>query len=212
VSSTNFEKSTNTNIVAATMNTAFENRYNRITIPGIVLILMTIIVYTEAFSVTQLPSRHSRAVDGGKHHIGGFRRSVLFSSTEGNEEQLYAESEIEEMGNTIISISKERDDEKRRSIIISLIKEKTQADDPAEAAKFAHLWDITLTAVGGKFQNEAREKAYKTASETNNSKDGDQVEDGTTRTPEKSDDEMQLWALIDMMIQSKILIKKATES
>jgi hypothetical protein len=193
------------------MSTAFENRNSQITIPGIVLILMTIIVCTESFSVTQVPLRHSRDVERCKHHIGRFSHPVLFSSTKGNEEQLYAESEIE-MGNMILSISKEKDDEKRRSTIISLMKEKIQADDPVEAAKFVQLWDRTLTAVGGKFQDEAREKALKMASETIYSKDEDQIEDGTTRTKEKSDDELQLWALIDMMIQSKILIKKASES
>jgi len=114
------------------------------------------------------------------------------------------------MRNLILSISQETDDGKRRSTIAELMKEKTSLDDVAEAAKFVHLWDTTLIQVGGDFQNEARARALRMPPAPVVEADGGD-EDKPAEPREKSKDELQLWALIDMMIQSKTLIKKAIE-
>lgn len=178
------------------------------------LLIMSLIVSTSAFSISQAPSRQSIASDRGYSytpsggHIVKMRNSGLFSSTQENDD-LHTETQIEAMRNRIMTISKVKDDEKRRRTIVALIKEKVQVDDPMEGALFVQLWDKTLIEVGGQFQNEAREKATRKAPETKSS-NGD--EGGAVgKTVQKSDDELQLWALVDMMIQSKTLIKKAMD-
>eukprot|EP00979_Chaetoceros_neogracilis_P002602 scaffold435_cov275-Chaetoceros_neogracile.AAC.54 len=177
----------------------------------LLLIISLVLVSATGFGVTQsLSSRQSFNLDVSRTRsrvqIIRTRNSVLFSSNE----ELYTETEIDDMRNTILSISKVKDDETRRSTVVTLMKEKTERDDPKDGAKFVQLWDKTLIVVGGEIQNAAREKAARMAPGTSSSSED---EGGAVATTAKQgDDELQLWALVDMMIQSKTIIKKAMES
>jgi len=88
-----------------------------------------------------------------------------------------------------------------------------QEEDPTEAAKFAMLWDRMLIDVGGEVQNEARARVEQSMAE-NPGVTATEIEDhtgteaGEVKERQKSEDELQLWALVDMMVQSKSMIKK----
>ena len=133
--------------------------------------------------------------------------SVRFQSP-GNEDEV-ALSEIKKK---ILSLSLEQNDEKRRSMISSIIDEKiSQAD-----SQFLQIWDETLIQVGSELQDEARRLAMNEKESVEDGYKESTVSNGTTpdvgeqKTANKSKEELQLWATIDMMIQSKTLIKKAS--
>jgi len=112
--------------------------------------------------------------------------------------------EVKAVRKTILSVSEEGDDEKRRSNLSSLINQKISEDDQ----QFLQIWDKAIIQLGEELQAEARVKITETqATQTEGSSDAsDEAKEG-----EKSKEELQLWALIDMMIQSKTLIKKASQ-
>lgn len=110
------------------------------------------------------------------------------------------ESEIEVVRNLVLSMSKEQNDEKRRKELSDLMTQKVEESKVDEEAKrFLELWDQTLIIVGGEVQEEARLKAMNNPPQ----------EKDRESPKEKSEDELQLWALVDMMVQSKTMIKKA---
>ncbi|KAL7453969.1 hypothetical protein ACHAWC_005593 [Mediolabrus comicus] len=95
-------------------------------------------------------------------------------------------------------------------------------EEEREAPRFAQLFQYSLDNVGELVQSAAREKA-ELLNSSNDSNDGDngsssrteeadakQQEESSTSTTEgrvKSEEELQLWALIDMMVQSKTMVK-----
>jgi hypothetical protein len=124
------------------------------------------------------------------------------------------EGELLEIKKKILSLSLEQDDEKRRSTISSIIDEKISQED----SQFLQIWDETLIQVGSELQDEARRLAMIERESDEEGNKESTVSDGTTpdvgeqETANKSKEELQLWATIDMMIQSKTLIKKASLS
>ncbi|KAL3776757.1 hypothetical protein HJC23_013935 [Cyclotella cryptica] len=78
-----------------------------------------------------------------------------------------------------------------------------------ELPRFAKLFQVSLDNVGERVQNEVREKAL----ERQESSDGSTGEGKAEGEGEdlvgqlKSEEELQLWALIDMMVQSKTRVK-----
>ena len=128
------------------------------------------------------------------------------------------------MRDLIIDLSKESTDDVRRSRLQSIIVRGLEEGD-AEA--FSQLFQQALEAVGNEVQAEARELAMKryeekdaaetineaaVASATNNGGDSPIRVEPVNETSEgkiKSPLETQLWALVDMMVQSKTMVKKA---
>ena len=130
------------------------------------------------------------------------------------------------MKDLIIDLSKESTDDVRRSRLQSII---AQGLEEGDADSFSQLFQQSLEAVGNEVQAEARELAMKryeekdaaetineaaVASAANNNNGGDspiRVEsvNETSEGKIKSPLETQLWALVDMMVQSKTMIKKA---
>lgn len=83
---------------------------------------------------------------------------------------------------------------------------------PQEIPRFAQLFQYSLDIIGENVQNAAREKAMElnenavhVIEDTNNS--NGEVVPGTGSERIKSEEELQLWALIDMMVQSKTRVK-----
>lgn len=122
----------------------------------------------------------------------------------------YTAVEIDEMRDLILSISKERDDEERRLKLSSLIIEKTSQEDVIAGARFVQLWDKMIIQVGGEVQKEAINRA-KTQKIVPIEVEADPDAIKKDKPREKSEDELQLWALVDMMVQSKTIVKKAME-
>ena len=140
------------------------------------------------------------------------------------------------MKDLIIDLSKEGTDDVRRSRLQAII---VQGLEEGDAETFSVLFQQALEAVGNKVQAEARELAMqryeeRDAAETINeeavaasasaaaaSSSGDSNTNGesspirvekvneTSEGTIKSPLETQLWALVDMMVQSKTMIKRA---
>jgi hypothetical protein len=114
-----------------------------------------------------------------------------------------------------VSLSKESNDEKRRDKLNGILDMELVAQQPAtdgdsipsmntELPKFAKLFQLSLDSVGERVQNAAREKAM--ARQKSIANDAEK-EGGDIIGQLKSEEELQLWALIDMMVQSKTRVK-----
>lgn len=112
----------------------------------------------------------------------------LFSSS------LDSEQERKDMKELIVSLSLEPSDESRRERLVGLFGEALAKPD-GDPKRFTDLFDKTLIEVGDRVRKEALEKLEQ---EQTIPADG-------SKTPE----ELQVWALVDMMVQSKTLVKKA---
>ena len=138
----------------------------------------------------------------------------------------FTKEEIESMNKVILSLSKETDDEKRRERLAGIFDsefaydknagEEVDADIPP---RFAQLFQTSLDIVGQEIQTAAREAAEKQLQQDQwREQDTDDIEKDLFKEIEatekkrvervKSLEELQLWALIDMMIQSKTRVKK----
>jgi hypothetical protein len=104
------------------------------------------------------------------------------------------EQETEDMKELILSLSLEPTDESRRERLAELFGEALAKPNGAPK-RFTDLFDKTLIEVGDRVRKEALETLE---CEQNLPSDGS-----------KSPQELQVWALIDMMVQSKTLVKKA---
>lgn len=118
-----------------------------------------------------------------------------------------------------VSLSKESNDEKRREKLSNLLQKElespaegdsTLATEP-QVPRFAKLFQLSLDNVGERVQTAAREKAMarQEAEESSSNEAANEAKDGEEGVVErlKSEEELQLWALIDMMVQSKTAVK-----
>jgi hypothetical protein len=113
-----------------------------------------------------------------------------------------------------VTLSMESNDEKRREKLSGILEKElkltTGNDTPelnAEVPRFAKLFQLSLDNVGERVQTAAREKAMeRQEAETSSETDETQDEKDTVERV-KSEEELQLWALIDIMVQSKTAVK-----
>jgi len=138
----------------------------------------------------------------------------------------FTKEEINSMNKVILSLSKESDDEKRRERLAGILDSELAYDkntdaevDTNESPRFAQLFQTSLDIVGQEIQTAAREAAEKQLQQDQwREQDTDDAEKDLFKEIEatekkrvervKSSEELQLWALIDMMIQSKTRVKK----
>jgi len=97
------------------------------------------------------------------------------------------------MEDLILSISLEESDDSRRNRLHSVFTDAL-ARPNGGPDRFSSLFNATLIAVGDKVRNLAMQNMQ------NASKD------------EKAAKERQVWALVDMMVQSKTIVKKSKDS
>lgn len=135
----------------------------------------------------------------------------------------FGQDDIGEMEHLIMSLSRESDDDKRREKLAGILDEELEeaskdSDDAAlnaEVPRFAKLFQIVLDSVGEKVQSDAREAALEQQQKQKNESDGEDEaqndsmpsEEGERVPRVKTPEELQLWALIDMMVQSKTRVK-----
>uniref|UniRef100_A0A7S4AGJ8 Uncharacterized protein n=1 Tax=Pseudo-nitzschia australis TaxID=44445 RepID=A0A7S4AGJ8_9STRA len=136
----------------------------------------------------------------------------------------FTTEEVTNMHNAIVSLSEEFDDDVRRARL-QQIMEAALSGPERGSKRFVVLFDRVLTQVGEKVQQEAREKYAEqpAALADESTEDGDNStepvsendeDENAENNPEdkeprqKSLDELKLWSLVDMMIQSKTIIKK----
>lgn len=126
----------------------------------------------------------------------------------------FTQAQINEMENLIESLSREADDNTRRKRLADMLDEELAAD-ASNAESFTKLFQLSLDNIGERVQANARELALeKQQQEELNLADiynadnvGNPIEADVVVRREKSEEELQLWALIDMMVQSKTHIK-----
>ena len=102
--------------------------------------------------------------------------------------------------NLILSLSKEPTDELRRARLQLIFEDSVQNQTPENANLFASQFNQALIKVGDRTRQEARAEAGER-----------QIQDNTAENSQpdpKSATEFQLWALIDMLVQSKTIVKK----
>lgn len=126
-----------------------------------------------------------------------------------------AADEVEEMEQLILSISREATDQLRRDRLRAILIEALSKPN-GDPQRFIDLFDQTIIIVGDRVKLQAQQKFLKLQeAEQAARKDNDessltapQDEAAPEVPPEKTPDELQLWALIDMMVQSKTIVKK----
>lgn len=139
----------------------------------------------------------------------------------------YTEKEIEEMRELILSISLEPTDDDRRARLVNTFQEFLSLPN-GSPKKFTDLFDKVLIQIGGEKQEEAKQKYLEQQEQENNAggedsvaeevstddDDNDADAESSTEPPKglvfKSPEEFQVWALVDMMVQSKTIVKKAS--
>ena len=118
--------------------------------------------------------------------------------------------EVQEMDQLVMALSLENDDESRRKKVSTLFAEEL-AKPNGYPRRFTELFDSVLMTAGERVQNEARMAAAKQCKEqglVDISSNAD-IDEAVYVPREKSVTELQLWAFIDMMVQTKTLVKKA---
>mmetsp|Transcript_14376 Transcript_14376/g.34694 ORF Transcript_14376/g.34694 Transcript_14376/m.34694 type:complete len:210 (+) Transcript_14376:119-748(+) len=191
-----------------------------------------IFIFVTAFSLCSVPSLsfsppHVTPYFGGRQISGLYcasddegniaRIKKAMASNEGGSPD-FTQDEISNMDLLIVSLSKESDDDERRERLAGILDKElagaTDADETllgAEIPRFAQLFQISLDNVGEKVQATAREIALEQQQNlsnidgVNDSNNGNEGGDAVKRS--KSPEELQLWALIDMMVQSKTRVK-----
>lgn len=127
----------------------------------------------------------------------------------------YTPAEVTQMEEVIVSLSQESNDEARRSRLRQIMEVGLNGPNGGPK-RFASLFNRVLTQVGEQVQKEAREKySERVAAVESNGDDtanGDSApesgDSSESKAVEKSPEELKLWALVDMMVQSKTMIKK----
>ena len=126
----------------------------------------------------------------------------------------YTDDEIQEMRSLILSLSMDHSDESRRSRLRGVFVDAFQRAGGGDSTpqRFASLFDRMVIKIGDEVQLEAKKKYFEANAsrlEEPGTDEGDgSPAEGKGDAKEKSPDELQLWALVDMMVQSKTMVKK----
>jgi hypothetical protein len=143
--------------------------------------------------------------------------SKIYSSSESSSE--FSETETQEMRDLILSLSLEPTDHDRRTRVKDVFHEAL-AGPNGTPKRFTELFDMVLVEVGDKVQSDAKKKFFEdqaaaqveeesSSSPTDSTSNAsDEDEDYVPPKRTKSPEEFQLWALVDMMVQTKTIVKK----
>ena len=124
--------------------------------------------------------------------------------------------ETQEMRDLILSLSLEPTDHDRRSRVRDVFHEAL-ARPNGMPKRFTDLFDKVLIEVGDQVQNEAKKKFFQDEAaaaaqrnEPQNTHPDNEAEADSVLPPprSKTPEELQLWALVDMMVQTKTIVKK----
>lgn len=122
----------------------------------------------------------------------------------------YSEHEMD-IENVILSLSTIADDQSRREQLSDLFAEKLQNQDGGEL--FMKQFDSAMIVVGDRIRMDATDiatvAAVNRSLNSTSAKDDAEMPSFPLRSQQKSQLEGQLWACIDMMVQSKTLMKQA---
>ena len=118
------------------------------------------------------------------------------------------------MEDLIISLSFEHTDTDRRKRVNDVFQEAFSRPN-GMPKRFTDLFDKVLIEIGDKVQADAKKKFFEDqasqSKEVESSSSEDTVAEDAPLVPEertKSPEELRLWALVDMMVQTKTIVKK----
>jgi hypothetical protein len=169
---------------------------------------------------TMISSRHSVCLfqqlkkdDDDNNNNNNSSAEAAINDNAATMSSLYTEKEIQEMTDLIVSLSLEATDHDRRMRVKDVFVEAL-ARPNGMPQRFCDLFDNTLTQVGDQVQTNAKKKFFEQQQQqfqNDDRSDNDAdvelpIKDGELRL--KSPEELQLWALVDMMVQSKTIVKK----
>lgn len=169
------------------------------------LLLGLLAVGTKAF-LPSIPSNHNVAASPSTTTRSPFCRMSSDAS----------EAEIQEMEELILSLSLEPTDESRRERLVSVFDEALSRPN-GMPKEFADLFDQTLIVVGDRIKAELQQKAQEQALQAEEEEDDDNLQEKSAEDDDDKPDgkkkvafanQRQLWALVDMMVQSKTIVKK----
>jgi hypothetical protein len=142
---------------------------------------------------------------------------VLFSTSDFISPD-YSDEEQQEMRDLVLSLSLEPTDEDRRTKVKDIFHEVLARPNGAPK-RFSDLFDTLLAKIGAEVQDEAKKRFFEAQAAkkqeqaenvtevlSDNAVDDDNEEEAGEKV--KSPDELQLWALVDMMVQSKTIVKR----
>lgn len=152
-----------------------------------------------------------------------FSRSLYYTTANSNDDK-YSQTECQEMRDLILSLSLEPTDHDRRTRVRDVFHEAL-AGPNGMPKRFTDLFNKILIEVGDEVQNEVKKKfsqdqLLEALVEDNDDGEASIIEDPATAGVEeegevvpppkrkKSPEELQLWATVDMMIQTKTIVKK----
>jgi hypothetical protein len=128
----------------------------------------------------------------------------------------YSEAEVIDMKELIRSLSVEPTDHDRRTRVKNIFHEALGRPN-GSPKRFTDLFDKILIQFGDEVQNEAKKKYFEEERVAREEErplvvGGDsELSDNDDAHPEKREktpEELQLWALVDMMVQTKTIVKK----
>ena len=152
------------------------------------IFLVLLIVGAQSF----VPSKHARKIVSPPALAAGNRD--------------FTTEEVKAMDDLIISLSMEPTDESRRERAVKIFEKELTKPNGAPK-RFADLFDAVLMVVGDRVQMAAKKRALEAGPQS-----PEEADDEATRIDfmQRSADERQLWALVDLMVQTKTLVKKAS--
>jgi hypothetical protein len=128
----------------------------------------------------------------------------------------YTRQDVQEMEDLILSLSREGTDESRRNRVAKLFSDalsprpaRDGEEDKEEdlvgshsGARFAALFDRVLITVGDRVRSEVLGRQQPKDAEL-------PIKDQSSSSDEETSSANQLWPLVDMMVQSKTIVKRA---
>lgn len=143
-------------------------------------------------------------------HCGAHSTLYATAFSKGNDD--YSPLEIENMEALILSLSGDQNDQSRRERVAEIFTEEL-AKPNGYPQRFSNLFGKVLIDVGDRVRGEAMQKALQKQQSTEPNEqqqlNDDDAHLSSTGVRQKTTEELQVWALIDMMVQSKTIIKKA---
>ena len=141
---------------------------------------------------------------------------ALFSVAKDGDVTPSADPEMAQMEELVLSLCKEADDALRRQRVESFFAKELSAAGTSigdHPPRFANLFQVALERVGSSVQERARKQAIQEQeaqqAREENSPAAVGSSDAVYAPREKSAEELQLWACVDIMVQSKMLVRRA---
>lgn len=135
-------------------------------------------------------------------------------SSSSHEDSGFDLEKVQEMEQLVLSLSKETSDKLRRTRLQQIFEEKMHEElDEESSANFTRLFDQVLIVVGDRVRMEAAQQLQAENDTSTTTMGNKQDEDELPSFPlssQKSETQLQLWALVDMMVQSKTIVKRAS--